>query len=74
MSRSTTKDQVATAPAPPPDSFGAKAALAKSESKLENALAFIRQQRSIGAYGEGEEGDKEMRRLMGEATEKYRGQ
>lgn len=68
------KDKVATAPAPPPESFGAKAALAKSESKLENALAFIRQQRSIGAYGEGEEADTEMRRLMGEATEKYRGQ
>lgn len=68
------KDKLATAPAPPPESFGAKAALAKSESKLENALAFIRQQRSIGAYGEGEEADTEMRRLMAEATEKYRGQ
>lgn len=68
------KDKVATAPAPPPESFGAKAALAKSESKLENAMAFIRQQRSTGAYGEGEEADTEMRRLMAEATEKYRGQ
>lgn len=68
------KDKVATAPAPPPESFGAKAALAKSESKLENALGFIRQQRSMGAYGEGEAADVEMRRLMAEATEKYRGQ
>lgn len=68
------KDKVATAPASPPESFGAKAALAKSESKLENTLAWIRQQRSIGAYGEGDAADTEMRRLMAEATEKYRGQ
>lgn len=66
------KDKVATSPAPPPESFGAKAALAKSESKLENALGFIRQQRSVGVYGEGDEADAEMRRLMAEATEKYR--
>lgn len=66
------KDKVATAPAPPPESFGAEAALTHTESKLENALAFIRQQRSLGAYGEGEAADTEMRRLMAEATEKYR--
>ena len=66
------KDKQVTAQAPPPESFGAKAALAKSESKLENALAWIRQQRSIGAYGEGEAADAEMRKAMAEATEKHR--
>lgn len=69
------KDKVhVTAPAPAPETFGPKAALAKSESKLENALGYIRQQRSIGAYGEGDAADAEMQRLVAEATAKYRGQ
>lgn len=63
----------AHAPPPPPESFGAKAALQRSESKLENALAYIRQQHGRGEFGEGEAGAAEFNRRMAEATAKYRG-
>lgn len=64
----------AHAPPPPPESFGSKAALQRSESKLENALAYIRQQHGRGEFGEGEAGTAEFNRRMAEATAKYRNQ
>lgn len=70
------KDRPATTPAPAPETFGAAAVAKRSntETPLERALAYIRHQRSLGAYGDGEDANAEMRRLMSEATEKYRGQ
>lgn len=62
----------ATVTTPAPTTMGAAAALTRSESPLEAALGYIRQQHNLGAYGEGESGAKEMRRLMEEATEKHR--
>jgi len=59
--------------APPPKAMGAKAALVQSETPLEAAVGYIRQQYSLGAYGEGEHALAEMQRLIAEATEKYRG-
>lgn len=59
--------------APPPRAMGAKAALVRSETPLEAAIGYIRHQRGLGAYGEGEAADDEMRRLIAEATEKHRG-
>lgn len=59
--------------APPPKVMGSKAALSRSETPLEAALGYIRQQYNLGAYGEGEAADDEMRRLVAEATEKHRG-
>lgn len=59
--------------APPPKVMGSKAALSRSETPLEAALGYIRQQYNLGAYGEGETADDEMRRLVAEATEKHRG-
>lgn len=68
------RDKVATTPARAPESFGSKAAMVRSESKLENALGYIREQLRRGAYGEGEAASQEAARLSAEATEKYRGQ
>lgn len=59
--------------APPPKAMGAKAALVQSETPLEAAVGYIRQQYSLGAYGEGEHALAEMQRMIAEATEKYRG-
>lgn len=66
------KDKPATAPAPAPETFGAKAALVRSETKLENAIAYIRQRHARGELGEGAPGQAEMRRLINEATDKHR--
>lgn len=66
------KDKPATAPAPAPETFGAKAAMVRSETKLENAIAHIRQRFDRGEFGDGEPGQAEMRRLISEATDKHR--
>lgn len=66
------KDKVATTPAPAAETFGPAAALAKTESKLENAIGYIRQQHSMGVYGEGVEAEKERDRRIAEATAKHR--
>lgn len=67
------KDKVATAPAPSEDTFGAKAVAARNntETPLQRALAYIRHQHSLGAYGEGEAAVIEMRRLISEANKKH---
>lgn len=65
--------EAAAVTAPPPKAMGAKAALVQSETPLEAAVGYIRQQYSLGAYGEGEHALAEMQRLIAEATEKYRG-
>ena len=50
------KDKPATAvTAPAPENFGAKAALAPSESKLEHSISWARQQYQRGDFGEGEQ-------------------
>lgn len=65
------KDAASTT-APPPKVMGAKAAMVRSETPLEAAIGYIRQQRNLGVYGEGEHAEAEMRRLIAEATEKHR--
>lgn len=67
------KDKPATAPAPAPETFGAKAVAARNntETPLERAMAYIRHQASLGAYGEGEEGQQRMREAMQEARVKH---
>lgn len=70
------KDQVhVTAPAPAPESFGAAAVAARNntESRLEREMAYIRHQASLGAYGEGEDGQTVMRQKMSEARERLGG-
>lgn len=70
------KDQVhQTTPAPAPETFGAKAVAARNntETPLERALAHIRHQRSLGAYGEGEDADAQMRQKMADARERLGG-
>ncbi len=70
------KEQVhQTTPAPAPETFGAKAVAARNntETPLERAMAYIRHQASLGAYGEGEEGQQRMREAMQEAREKHGG-
>lgn len=62
-----------TVPPPDPSKIGAKAAFVSSETPLEKAVNYIRQQHRMGVYGEGESADAEMQRLLAEATEKYRG-
>lgn len=62
-----------TAAAPAPETFGAKAALVQSETKLERELGYIRQQYNVGAYGEGAEAKKKAGELMAEAQRKYGG-
>lgn len=63
-----------TTPAPPPESFGPAAVAKRSntESPLERALAHIRHQHALGAYGEGDAAAVERDRLIGEATNKHR--
>lgn len=70
------KDKPATTPAPAPETFGAAAVAKRSntESPLERALAYIRHQHALGAYGEGEPAAAERDRLIGEATNKHRAQ
>lgn len=67
------KDKPATAPAPAPETFGAKAVAARNntETPLERAMAYIRHQASLGAYGEGEEGQQRMREEMQQARVKH---
>lgn len=69
------KDKVAASPAPPPESFGAAAAAKRSNSEtpLERAMAYIRHQHQLGAYGEGEDGERVMREKMAEARERHGG-
>ncbi|BAM66463.1 hypothetical protein [Xanthomonas citri phage CP2] len=69
------KDKAQTAPAPAPDTFGAKAVAERNntETPLERAMAYIRHQASLGAYGEGEEGQAGMRAAMQAAREKHGG-
>lgn len=68
------KDKPATTPAPAPETFGAAAVAKRSntESPLERALAYIRHQHALGAYGEGDQAAVERDRLIGEATNKHR--
>lgn len=68
------KDKPATTPAPAPETFGAAAVAKRSntETPLERALAYIRHQHSLGAYGEGDAAAVERDRLIGEATNKHR--
>lgn len=66
------KPQGASTAAPPaPETFGAKAALAQSESKLDREIAYIRHQYATGAYGEGETAKAEAKRLLEAAQAKY---
>ena len=69
------KDKQATTPAPAPETFGAAAVAARNntETPLERAMAYIRHQASLGAYGEGEEGQERIRAAMQEAREKHGG-
>lgn len=68
------KDQVhVTAAVPPPETFGAKAALARTESKLDNAIGYIRQQYANGMYGSGEEAKAKALELIEEAKRKHGG-
>lgn len=64
-----------TTPAPAPETFGAKAVAERNntESALERSMAYIRHQFSLGAYGEGEEGEARMREAMQAAREKHGG-
>jgi len=68
------KDKPATTPAPAPETFGAAAVAKRSntETPLERALAYIRHQHSLGAYGEGDAAAVERDRLISEATNKHR--
>ncbi len=70
------RDQVRiTTPPPAPETFGAKAVAERNntESPLERAMAYIRHQASLGAYGDGEEGQQRMREAMQAAREKHGG-
>ncbi|MGC7464231.1 hypothetical protein QT654_20600 [Xanthomonas citri pv. citri] len=69
------KDKAPTAPAPAPETFGAKAVAERNntETPLERAMAYIRHQASLGAYGEGEQGQAGMRAAMQAAREKHGG-
>ncbi|MGD4429320.1 hypothetical protein QT726_22310 [Xanthomonas citri pv. citri] len=69
------KDKAASAPAPAPETFGAKAVAERNntETPLERAMAYIRHQASLGAYGEGEQGQAGMRAAMQAAREKHGG-
>ena len=69
------KDKPATTPAPAPETFGAAAVAKRSntETPLERALAYIRHQFSLGAYGEGEMAVEKRDQLMAEAANKHRG-
>lgn len=68
------KDQVhVTAAAPPPEKFGPAAALAPTESKLDNAIGYIRQQYANGVYGSGDEAKAKAMSLIDEAKKKYGG-
>jgi hypothetical protein len=60
-----------TTPSPAPEAMGAKAALKRTETPLAAALAHIRHQFSLGAYGEGEAAEVEASRLIAEARKKH---
>lgn len=62
----------AAAPASPPaPSAPAPAPPRKPESKLENEIAYIRNQHRIGVYGDGPEGDEERDRLIAAARHRF---
>ena len=62
-----------TTPSPAPEAMGAKAALKRTETPLATALAHIRHQFSLGAYGDGEAAEAEARRLSEEARARHEG-
>jgi hypothetical protein len=59
-------------PVAPPPTKGLKEVLAEGESKLENAIGYIRQLHQRGDLGEGQAGVAERDRRIAEATLKYR--
>lgn len=63
--------KIVTAPAPAADKVGAAAALKPTETKLDNAIGYIRQQYANGAYGSGDQAKVEAQRLIEEARVKY---
>ena len=69
-----TKDVQAVGKAEPSGKLpAAKDVMARGESALEAALGHIRQRHSLGAYGDGEEGQAEYQRQVQAATDRHRG-
>lgn len=60
-----------TAAPPSPQSFGAAAAMAPSETKLDRDLNWIRNQYDRGAYGVGPDALVEMKKALAQAREKH---